>query len=168
MLVLSRIPTVRLFLTSRLLPELNLRMKIHQSTCVQLSLTLTLATAAIASRQTVRSCLVSPQLCTRRYWSKQSHLSGYLITAPAARNSVRTVTTINEGDEDHRCYDVDTDELVTMVQRGKENTSHMLLVDVREPEELLQTGEIPGSINIPCMFLHTRFYYNGLLLPCSG
>ncbi|XP_064394177.1 uncharacterized protein LOC135341525 [Halichondria panicea] len=145
--MLSKIPTARLFLSSRLLPELHLRMKIHQGTCVQLSLNLT----GTVSRQTVRHCLVSPiNICTRRCWSKQSHFSGHLITAPAGRrNSLRTVTTVNGGDEDHRCYDVDTDELVTMVQRNNENTSHMLLVDVREPEELLQTGEIPGSINIP-------------------
>ncbi len=159
--MLSKIPTARLFLSSRLLPELHLRMKIHQGTCVQLSLNLT----GTVSRQTVRHCLVSPiNICTRRCWSKQSHFSGHLITAPAGRrNSLRTVTTVNGGDEDHRCYDVDTDELVTMIQRNNKNTSHMLLVDVREPEELLQTGEIPGSINIPCMFTfittYTCFYY---------
>jgi len=41
-------------------------------------------------------------------------------------------------------YDVDTDELVSMMESG------VTLIDVRQPEELLQTGIIPGSMNISC------------------
>lgn len=32
------------------------------------------------------------------------------------------------------------------------NQSQTLLIDVREPQELIDTGSIPGSINIPCKY----------------
>ena len=35
------------------------------------------------------------------------------------------------------------------------NHPEKLLIDVREPEELRQTGEIPTAINIPCKFCAT-------------
>lgn len=31
-----------------------------------------------------------------------------------------------------------------------ENDSNTLIIDVREPHELQETGVIPGSVNIPC------------------
>lgn len=45
------------------------------------------------------------------------------------------------------------------------NRPEVLLIDVRDPQEIKATGTIPTSINIPCK-LHTfhrnfeQFYYN--------
>lgn len=41
------------------------------------------------------------------------------------------------------------------------NKPEVLLVDVRNPEEIKETGNIPASINIPCEFilLFPRIYY---------
>lgn len=47
-------------------------------------------------------------------------------------------------------YDIDTQEFVKIVadhQEGK--TAALLLVDVREPEELEESGKVPGTVNIP-------------------
>lgn len=34
--------------------------------------------------------------------------------------------------------------------KSLKNDKNVLLIDVREPSELQETGVIPGSINIPC------------------
>lgn len=50
------------------------------------------------------------------------------------------------GEEDR---DVDTSEFVQIVSNHKEAASNLRLIDVREPEELVESGQIPGAINIP-------------------
>lgn len=49
------------------------------------------------------------------------------------------------GEEDR---DVDTSEYVQIVSNHKE-AANLKLIDVREPEELVESGKIPGAINIP-------------------
>lgn len=39
------------------------------------------------------------------------------------------------------------------------NNTRTLIIDVREPEELIEHGYIPSSINIPC-----KCFYNTILL----
>lgn len=49
-------------------------------------------------------------------------------------------------------YDVDTPEfskIVTSYQEGKATAAEVTLIDVRQPEELVESGKIPGTINIP-------------------
>ena len=45
-------------------------------------------------------------------------------------------------------FDVDTDELVELIADGD-----IQLFDVREPEELVETGHIPGAVNLPRMYI---------------
>ncbi len=109
----------------------------------------------------------SPQLnlnsTTACYLAKKLHLpfsnsvsSNVCSNKPGILAVVRQASTSSH--EDQPWYDVDTDELVAMIQQNKED---MLLVDVREPEELQQTGVIPGSINIPSLLsphIHRAYY----------
>lgn len=41
--------------------------------------------------------------------------------------------------------EVGTEELEKLLENGQ-----VQLIDVREPEELTETGQIPSSVNIPC------------------
>ncbi len=53
-------------------------------------------------------------------------------------------------EDDGRSWrDIDTAEFVRIVQISYQEGSDRLIVDVREPEELEESGIIPGSINIP-------------------
>ena len=56
-----------------------------------------------------------------------------------------------EGGEsnDPRWYDVDTPEFVQIVKHHKKSDGKRLIIDVREPEELTESGSIPGTVNIP-------------------
>jgi rhodanese-related sulfurtransferase len=50
-------------------------------------------------------------------------------------------------EEEEAClqwYDIDTQEFVQLVEGEK-----LQLFDVREPEELEETGIIPGAVNLP-------------------
>ncbi len=74
-----------------------------------------------------------------------SHLPGWNLT-PA-----RGLCTSAGGDgfeteeiKDLHWSEIETPEFVQLVEGGK-----MQLFDVREPEELVETGKIPGSVNIP-------------------
>ena len=49
-----------------------------------------------------------------------------------------------EGDKCLQWYDIDTHEFVQLVDGEK-----IQLFDVREPEELEETGIIPGAVNLP-------------------
>lgn len=52
--------------------------------------------------------------------------------------------------EELRWYDIDTPEYVELVSENqKRETAVVRLIDVREPEELAESGEIPGTTNIP-------------------
>ncbi|HBX23287.1 MAG TPA: hypothetical protein DEF34_06635 [Desulfotomaculum sp.] len=48
---------------------------------------------------------------------------------------------------------ISADELIAILQEEKD----YFLVDVREPEELLETGFIPGAVNIPVSKLKQDF-----------
>lgn len=51
-----------------------------------------------------------------------------------------------------RTYTQSTDIMIASYEEVKDLPNHpeVLLIDVREPGELLETGQIPTSINIPC------------------
>lgn len=51
-----------------------------------------------------------------------------------------------------RTYSQSTDIMIASYEEVKDLPNHpeILLIDVREPEELRETGQIPTSINIPC------------------
>jgi len=54
--------------------------------------------------------------------------------------------------EDPNSLEVDLSEFAEMVksqQNGGDRSEERLVVDVREPEELVESGGIPGAINIP-------------------
>ncbi len=47
-------------------------------------------------------------------------------------------------------FDVDTAEYVGLVADFMEGKRpDVILIDVREPEELAESGQVPGAINIP-------------------
>ena len=52
------------------------------------------------------------------------------------------VARMSEGDNNYVTFDD---------VKGLKNNQTVLLIDVRQPEELRDTGTIPGSINIPRM-----------------
>lgn len=59
----------------------------------------------------------------------------------------------DEGSEEVlQWYDIDTLEfsrIVASYQEGKTTAATLSLIDVREPEELAESGQVPGTINIP-------------------
>ena len=58
----------------------------------------------------------------------------------------------SEKDTDLSSLEVDFSEFAEMVrsqQSGEDGRKKRLVVDVREPEELVESGEISGTINIP-------------------
>lgn len=57
-----------------------------------------------------------------------------------------------EGEDERSWRDIDTAEFVQIVQDSSQKEANRLIVDVREPEELVESGLIPGSINIPRTF----------------
>ena len=161
--VFSKMSLTKLSHACKVLPKITVRMKLRQSIWVQLGLLSALVTATGAASKPTECCIPS-LVYTKRYWSKQSCVAGDLLelphSAPSLVQPYSTIRTLSsdsstdDGEDDPEChhwFDIDTDELVTMVKRSEEEEGYMLLIDVREPEELDQTGEIPGSINIPCM-----------------
>lgn len=55
-------------------------------------------------------------------------------------------------EESLKWYDIDTPEFAKIVagyQEGKTTAANLSLIDVREPEELTESGRVPGTINIP-------------------
>ena len=53
------------------------------------------------------------------------------------------------GDDGDNWYDMDTPEFVQIVKEHQAGGGNSLIVDVREPQELVESGQIPGTINIP-------------------
>lgn len=43
--------------------------------------------------------------------------------------------------------------------RNLQKENKTLIIDVREPSELLETGILPNSINIPCKFCTINIFY---------
>lgn len=88
------------------------------------------------------------------HWTKQSCLASDLLelhhTAKYTGRSVpsRPLTSGYDSDvEEGEClhwYDIDTHEFVQLVDGER-----LQLFDVREPEELEETGIIPGAVNLP-------------------
>lgn len=68
---------------------------------------------------------------------------------PIIDNSVRSYSVQVNLDELTADYDY--------VKKATKNTG-ILIVDVREPDEVKEHGKIPNSVNIPCKYL--------LLFPC--
>lgn len=93
------------------------------------------------------------------HWTRQSCLASDLLelhhtakyTGRPARPPPPPTRPLTSGysssDEEEEClqwYDIDTREFVELVEGEK-----LQLFDVREPEELEETGIIPGAINLP-------------------
>ena len=53
-----------------------------------------------------------------------------------------------EGAKELNWTEIDTPEFVKLVEGGM-----IQLFDVREPEELEETGRIPGAVNLPCTYV---------------
>ena len=66
---------------------------------------------------------------------------------------------VQEIEREIQWFDVDTDELVELLASGD-----IQLFDVREPEELVETGQIPGAINLPRMYIIIPQHIDKLLL----
>lgn len=87
------------------------------------------------------------------HWTRQTCLASDLLdlhhTAKFTGRSVpsRSLSSGYSSDEEEEClqwHDIDTEEFVQLVA-GEE----MQLFDVREPEELEETGIVPGAVNLP-------------------
>jgi rhodanese-related sulfurtransferase len=50
--------------------------------------------------------------------------------------------------------DLSYDDIIAL-KRGTE----IILIDVREPSEIIETGRLPGSVHIPRKFLHIHIKY---------
>ena len=55
---------------------------------------------------------------------------------------------VQELQREMQWFNVNTDKLVELLASGD-----IQLFDVREPEELVQTGQIPGAVNLPRMYI---------------
>lgn len=78
---------------------------------------------------------------------------------PTVKNSQRTSLCLkylsvgsDEGEDERSWRDIDTAEFVQIVHESSKKETNILIVDVREPEELVESGLIPGSVNIPRTF----------------
>ena len=96
--------------------------------------------SSLASHWTRQSCLASDLLelhHTAKYTGRR--------VPPAP---IRPLTSGSSSDEEEEAclqwYDIDTHEFVELVEGEK-----LQLFDVREPEELEESGIIPGAINLP-------------------
>ena len=59
-------------------------------------------------------------------------------------------TSSEEGSEEGlKWYDIDTSEFAKIVASYQAGTTTVSLIDVRQPEELAESGKVPGTINIP-------------------
>lgn len=49
------------------------------------------------------------------------------------------------------------------IKKVTQNQNEILLIDVREPHELVETGKLPNSINISCkvirLYFHKQLFY---------
>lgn len=97
--------------------------------------------SSLASHWTRQSCLASDLL-------ELHHTAKYTGRQVPARAPIRPLTSgFSSDEEEEAClqwYDIDTREFVELVEGEK-----LQLFDVREPEELEETGIIPGAINLP-------------------
>ena len=102
-------------------------------------------------------CYPSTYSSLASHWTRQSCLASDLLelhhtakftgrTAPS-----RPLSSGHSSDSDEegersclQWYDIDTEEFVQLVDKAS-----MQLFDVREPEELEETGIIPGAVNLP-------------------
>lgn len=92
--------------------------------------------SSLASHWTRQSCLASDLL--------ELHHTAKYTGRPAPAPSRPLTSGSDEEEECLQWYDIDTREFVQLVDGEK-----LQLFDVREPEELEETGIIPGAINLP-------------------
>ena len=95
--------------------------------------------SSLASHWTRQSCLASDLL--------ELHHTAKYTGRPAPAPSRPLTSGYSSSDEEEEClqwYDIDTPEFVQLV-----DGEQLQLFDVREPEELEETGIIPGAINLP-------------------
>ena len=109
--------------------------------------------SSLASHWTRQSCLASDLLelhHTAKYTGRRVP-----VPPPAP---IRPLTSGSSSDEEEEAclqwYDIDTHEFVELVEGEK-----LQLFDVREPEELEETGIIPGAINLPRKQTSNHNYY---------
>ena len=95
--------------------------------------------SSLASHWTRQDCLAS-DLIERQHTAKFTGRS-------ASSRSLSSGYSSDDEDDEERClqwYDIDTPEFVQLVDKKE-----VQLFDVREPEELQETGIIPGAVNLP-------------------
>ena len=130
-------------------------------------LTTLLSTTAVAAAQnwgssgtrqpspTSTCCYATTYSSLTSHWTRQSCLASDLIerqhtakfTGRPALSRLLSSGYSSDEEEEERClqwYDIDTLEFVQLVDKKE-----MQLFDVREPEELEETGIIPGAVNLP-------------------
>lgn len=93
--------------------------------------------SSLASHWTKQSCIASDLM-------ELHHTAKFTGRPVPSRPLSSGYSSDEEGEECVHWYDIDTHEFVQLVD-GKE----MQLFDVREPEELEETGIIPGAVNLP-------------------
>ena len=96
--------------------------------------------SSMASHWTRQSCLASDLL-------ELHHTAKYTGRPVPSRPLSSGYSSDSSDDEEPNClqwYDIDTEEFVDLVDKA-----NMQLFDVREPEELEETGIIPGAVNLP-------------------
>ena len=134
----------------------------------RLFITTLLSTTTVVSVQTNKalesnSSLNHPTCCNLpsfstivSYWTHKSCLAADLLELEhishrtRSSNQTRRFTSSSGEEECLNWHDVDTQELVELL-KGKET---LQLFDVREPEELTESGIIPGAVNLPRKFMN--------------
>lgn len=148
-------------------------------------LTTLLSTTAVAAAQnwgsfSVRQPSLKAACCypatyssLASHWIKQNCLASDLIerqhTAKFTDRSApsRSLSSgySSDDEDEERClqwYDIDTLEFVQLVDKKE-----VQLFDVREPEELEETGIIPGAVNLPRKLAMVQMQCTRLLLISS-
>lgn len=71
-----------------------------------------------------------------------------VFSSPSVWHRYLSSSVGQKGEGDQNWYDIDTPEFVQIVEEQKAGEDR-LIVDVREPEELMECGMIPSTVNIP-------------------
>ncbi|KAH7022507.1 Rhodanese domain protein [Ilyonectria destructans] len=71
------------------------------------------------------------------------------LLSPAAAAGLRRWYSVSNDDLESGRHLWKFDELKALVEKNKGKDGEIVIVDVREPVELFETGKIPGAINIP-------------------